>query len=261
MHPHWTVHLLSADYGEASRGNTTFAGPFAQLLRSIPNVVVSVVRPQDVFQGTPLEPWYKSGILNKSAYPVEHLADALRLAVLYKHGGVYLDTDVVVMRPLDSLPPCVFQSPSNGGDMVSNGFLAFHRGDPFLQYLMELARHVYRPREWSSIGPWLLRRATLARCGANTVTVLLGRRCGGDTGFKVMPHWMFLPVPAEGWDVFFTANASRKAWLMSAGSYVMHVYNKLSSRAHAVPGCAYREAAEVFCHDSMQLSLNINGIF
>ncbi|XP_037557593.1 lactosylceramide 4-alpha-galactosyltransferase-like, partial [Dermacentor silvarum] len=139
--------------------------------------------PKEVFQETPLELWYESDILNKSAFPVEHLADALRLAVLYKQGGVYLDIDVIVMRSLDSLPSCVCQSPVENGDMVSNGFLAFSRGDPFLLYLMLRAREVYRPEEWSSIGPQLLRRVTLAQCGARDVKTLLGRRCGGDTGF------------------------------------------------------------------------------
>ncbi|XP_054927583.1 lactosylceramide 4-alpha-galactosyltransferase-like [Dermacentor andersoni] len=284
LHPNWTVYLLSVAYGEeASKGNATFAGPFAQMLRTIPNVVMSAMRrlkknanirvlpyflplhcreqPNEVFQGTPLESWYESGILSKSAYPVEHLADALRLAVLYKQGGVYLDIDVIVMRSLHSLPPCVFQAPVNNGDMVANSFLAFHRGDPFLQYLMQLARQVYQPRAWSSIGPLLLRQATLARCGAQRVTALLGRQCGGNAGFTVMPHWMFLAVPADHWQVFFTAKASRQAWLMSDRSYVMHVYNKFSAKVHAVPGCAYRQAAEVFCHGSLQLSLDINGIF
>ncbi|XP_037574962.1 lactosylceramide 4-alpha-galactosyltransferase isoform X1 [Dermacentor silvarum] len=261
MHPHWTVYLLSAASGDASQANVTFAGPFAQMLRSIPNVVMNVVRPNEVFQETPLESWYESGILNKSAYPVEHLADALRLAVLYKRGGVYLDIDVIVMRSLDSLPPCVSQSPVENGDMVSNGFLAFRRGDPFLLYLMLRAREVYKPEEWNSIGPQLLRRVTLARCGVREVKALLGRRCGGDTGFTVIPHWMFLPVPYDRWQSFFLANASREAWLMSSASYVMHVYNKMSSKAPAVPGSAYRQAAETYCPDSLRLSLQMQDTF
>ncbi|XP_050036152.3 lactosylceramide 4-alpha-galactosyltransferase-like [Dermacentor andersoni] len=261
VHPHWTVYILAAASGYASQRNVTFAGPFAQVLRSIPNVVVDVVRPNEGFQGTPLESWYESGILSKSAYPIEHLADALRLAVLYKQGGVYLDIDVIVMRSLDSLPPCVCQSPVENGDMVSNGFLAFRRGDPFLLYLMQRVCEVYRPKEWSSIGPKLLRRVTLARCGARQVQALLGRRCGGDTGFTVMPHWMFLPVPYDRWQSFFVANASREAWLMSSASYVMHVYNKMSSKAPAVPGSAYRQAAEIYCPDSLRLSLQIQGTF
>nr|XP_050036152.2 uncharacterized protein LOC126533010 [Dermacentor andersoni] len=44
VHPHWTVYILAAASGYASQRNVTFAGPFAQVLRSIPNVVVDVVR-------------------------------------------------------------------------------------------------------------------------------------------------------------------------------------------------------------------------
>uniref|UniRef100_L7M001 Putative secreted protein n=1 Tax=Rhipicephalus pulchellus TaxID=72859 RepID=L7M001_RHIPC len=260
LNPDWTVYLLSVAHGEeALKDNATSS--FSQLLTSIPNVVMGTIKPQEVFQGTPLESWYESGILNKSAYPVEHLADALRLAVVYKEGGVYLDIDVIVMRSLDSLPPCVCQAPVNGGDMVGNAFFAFHRGDPFLLYLMETARKVYKPREWSSIGPLLLRQATLARCRAKTVKRILGHRCGGDEGFTVMPHWIFMPISAGDWKLHFAANASRQVWIMSAGSYVIHFYNALSSKTHAVPGCFYREAAELYCHDSLQLSLVINGVF
>ena len=32
-----------------------------------------------------------------------HITEIIRLATLWKYGGVYLDTDVVVMRELDNL--------------------------------------------------------------------------------------------------------------------------------------------------------------
>ncbi|KAL1417275.1 hypothetical protein MTO96_027007 [Rhipicephalus appendiculatus] len=231
LHPEWTVHLLSAEAGgDASHANVTLTGPFARMIRSIPNVVASVIRPREVFQGTPLGPWYESGILKKSAFPVQHLADALRLA--------------------------------ENGDSVSNGFLGFRRGDPFLLYLMQRVRRVYNPQFWNSIGPRLWRQVTLERCGARHVNELLGRKCGGeDTGFTVLPHWMFLPVPYDRWELFFVANASREAWLLSSASYFMHVYNKMSSKVSTVPGCAYRQAAETYCPDSLRMSLEMLGTF
>lgn len=33
------------------------------------------------------------------------MSDFLRLLVLYRYGGIYLDTDVVVQKNLDDLPP------------------------------------------------------------------------------------------------------------------------------------------------------------
>ncbi|XP_077523514.1 lactosylceramide 4-alpha-galactosyltransferase-like [Amblyomma americanum] len=259
LHPGWTVHLLSTSGGNATHKDTS--GPFVDVLRSIPNVVLSYIKPVEEFQGTPLEAWYRSGVLNKSSHPVEHLADALRLAVLYKRGGVYLDLDVVVIRPLDPLPSFVCQSPVGRGDMVSNGFLAFNRGDPFLLALMERAARTYKPEQWASIGPLLLRHVTLTHCGRRHVEELVGRRCGGDAGFTVLPHWMFLAVPAGRWKAFFAADASNEVWLMCTSSYALHVYNKLSSRALTEPGSAYRQAAQVYCPDSLQLALHLGGAF
>ncbi|KAK8765078.1 hypothetical protein V5799_032318 [Amblyomma americanum] len=180
-HPNWTVHLLSVD-GDGHATNDSSA-PFVNLLGSIQNVVLSDIEPLEEFEGTPLGAWYRSGALNNSSYPVEHLADALRLAVLYNRGGVYLDIDVVVMRPLDCLPSFVCQSPAWRGDLVSNGFLGFHRGDPFLLKLMNHTSRAYQPNKWSSIGPRLLRDVTLAYCGKRSVKELVGRRCGADADF------------------------------------------------------------------------------
>lgn len=32
-----------------------------------------------------------------------HLADVVRFVVIWKHGGVYLDSDILVLKPLDAL--------------------------------------------------------------------------------------------------------------------------------------------------------------
>ncbi|XP_077524234.1 lactosylceramide 4-alpha-galactosyltransferase-like [Amblyomma americanum] len=264
LHPTWTVHLLSVTDGHS---RSEISGPFADMLRAIPNVVVSTITPLEEFQGTPLEPWYRSGVLNTSAYPVEHLADALRLAVIYKRGGVYLDSDVVMLRPLDMLPSFVSQSPAisaprlEKGDSVSNGFLAFHRGEPFLLELMNHVVKAYIPQAWASIGPLLLRSVTLEYCGKRSVKELVGRWCRSGEDFMVLHYRNFLPVPYNEWRLFFNASASEEAKEMYKESYVLHVYNKMSSRTHAQPGSAYWKEALHRCNKSLQLSLHRNGSF
>lgn len=54
--------------------------------------------------GTPAEKWYE-GIeeWRKGQYFFSHITEIIRLATLYKYGGVYLDTDVVVMQELYDL--------------------------------------------------------------------------------------------------------------------------------------------------------------
>ncbi|XP_077523515.1 lactosylceramide 4-alpha-galactosyltransferase-like [Amblyomma americanum] len=259
VHPNWTVHLLSVD-GDGHATNDSSA-PFVNLLGSIQNVVLSDIDPLEEFEGTPLRAWYQSGALNNSSYPVEHLADALRLAVLYNRGGVYLDIDVVVMRPLYCLPSFVCQSPAWRGDLVSNGFLGFHRGDPFLLKLMNHTSRAYQPNKWSSIGPRLLRDVTLAYCGKRSVKELVGRRCGADADFTVLSHRKFLPVRYDSSARFLAANASKEVWHICNDSYVMHVYSRTTSKMPSEPGSAYRQAAKAYCPDSLQLSLNLTGKF
>ncbi|KAK4296514.1 hypothetical protein Pmani_030990, partial [Petrolisthes manimaculis] len=50
-----------------------------------------------------LEDWYGRRAWQDSYWPQSHFNDALRWLLLWKYGGVYLDLDVVVLRPLTRL--------------------------------------------------------------------------------------------------------------------------------------------------------------
>ncbi|CAN8008825.1 unnamed protein product, partial [Ixodes pacificus] len=107
-HPKWTVSLLNAENSEKPRSPS----PFFDLLRGIPNVDIRSIKLSEVLEGTPLSSWNFSGALRSSPYRAVHLADVLRLAVVYKYGGVYLDLDIVVLRSLEDLHNCVSQTPT-----------------------------------------------------------------------------------------------------------------------------------------------------
>lgn len=53
--------------------------------------------------GTPLEKWLTSDTIFHSDYLYEHMADVLRFLTLFKFGGIYSDTDVIVMKSFDDL--------------------------------------------------------------------------------------------------------------------------------------------------------------
>ena len=58
-------------------------------LHKIPGASILEYDPFDIFAESPLSEWYLSGRV-----PMD-LSDALRLAILYKYGGVYLDLDLI----------------------------------------------------------------------------------------------------------------------------------------------------------------------
>lgn len=54
---------------------------------------------------SPIKKWFETGDLFTSKYLHMHVADFLRLLVLYTYGGTYFDMDFIVQKKLDSLKP------------------------------------------------------------------------------------------------------------------------------------------------------------
>ena len=104
-------------------------------------------------------------VLERLRAPVEW-ADILRLEILNRHGGVYVDTDLECLRPLDDiLADQQFVAACLKPGRVTNTFIAAAPGHP----LLERALRELRPSEeyltmWSpdsikdAAGPPLLRR-------------------------------------------------------------------------------------------------------
>jgi lactosylceramide 4-alpha-galactosyltransferase len=70
---------------------------------------------------------------------IEHASDIFRLATLYKFGGIYMDLDCLVMRPLTDLSNAV-ASEMLRPLIIANGVIIFDKGHPFLvQALAEIS--------------------------------------------------------------------------------------------------------------------------
>jgi hypothetical protein len=68
------------------------------------NVKVERLNMRERAKGTPLEDWAsKLAEWRDGPYYYAHLSDAARLLVLHKEGGVYFDTDVVFVKPMDGV--------------------------------------------------------------------------------------------------------------------------------------------------------------
>jgi hypothetical protein len=98
---------------------------------------------------------------------VQHRADFVRAYLLYHHGGLWLDSDFVLLRPFDGLtelpPEATFAGYRvDGGDFANN--LMFSKpGDPVLRDLYSrVCEHLRegRPITWLEIGSDALRTAT-----------------------------------------------------------------------------------------------------
>jgi len=109
---------------------------------------------KDRAKDTPLENWgarldeWKDG-----PYYYAHLSDAVRLAVLYKKGGVYFDTDVVIVNSMDNVKNAVAWERE---DSICNAVMAFDKQNPYLHDVLRRFNDNYNKNEWGANGPELL---------------------------------------------------------------------------------------------------------
>ena len=106
------------------------------------------------------EKWMNTKILPNlfgKAWPVD-ISDLVRLLLLYTKGGMYLDTDVIVVNPLSELPDSIgFERP--GGP--NNAVMKFTSpGNTFVAYAINEYFTTFRSStySWGFVGPRLLRR-------------------------------------------------------------------------------------------------------
>ena len=121
----------------------------------------------ELARGTVLEHFVASGRLNESLhFRYAHESDLLRLVILSRHGGIYLDTDLLLLRPLDDaivdnpvlgveyFKDTTQGSKTFGGMRLNNAFMGFPSpGNPYLDWIMQRVEESYNPKEWAAIGP------------------------------------------------------------------------------------------------------------
>ncbi|KAK9124467.1 hypothetical protein Sjap_014069 [Stephania japonica] len=90
----------------------------------------------------------------------QNLSNLLRLAVLYKYGGIYLDTDFIVLKKLTDLRNTIgAQSvdPISGKwNRVNNAILIFDKKHPILKEFIERFSVNFDGNRWGFNGPHML---------------------------------------------------------------------------------------------------------
>jgi lactosylceramide 4-alpha-galactosyltransferase len=114
-----------------------------------PNVRFELFDPIDVFKNTPLEKWWIEKRVEKQKdqyYRMAHTADALRLAFIYTHGGLYSDLDRMTVKSYKPLMNYSgFFNVVDEDKGITNSILIASQNHPFLQYLMTKFAENYDP--------------------------------------------------------------------------------------------------------------------
>lgn len=218
----------------------------SNLLRQMVNV--QIVR-EDLLrhlEGTPLEKIHRNGLLNQSASPVIHRSDAIRIALLWKNGGIYLDLDCMVMHPLDGLKNTVGTVRDSITNWVENGVMAFDARHPFLHYLMKSMILAFRPEFDMSLGPSLLSDALLDFCDRQDLPANKWLPCWRNSSIIIQPPDAFYAINSGRADAFFRPDIDPADWNKLANSLISHIYDSGSGRP--VPSSSlYAKLARKYC--------------
>ncbi|GKV05996.1 hypothetical protein SLEP1_g17938 [Rubroshorea leprosula] len=183
-------------------------------------------------KNTPAEAWLdelKSGNMDPGSVPLfNHLSDLIRLAVLYKYGGVYLDTDFVFLKDLSGLQNTIGAQSINQVTKkwarLNGAVMIFDAHHPLLVDFLQEYATTFNGNRWGYNGPYLVSR------------VLERVRDRSEYNVTIFPPNAFYPVDWIKIAKLFKKPETEadEKWAeetlldISSESYTVHLWNKRS---------------------------------
>ncbi|XP_067897846.1 lactosylceramide 4-alpha-galactosyltransferase-like isoform X2 [Heterodontus francisci] len=189
-----------------------------RVLSSLKNVIISPLRPRALFQDTPLSSWYEQVNPYWEKYWVHVLADACRISLLWKVGGIYLDTDIISLKPL------AFQNflGAEGYETANNAALGFEKHHKFIWECMEDYTRNYKGSVWGYQGPALMSRVLKRWCHSNNLGQFFNSEC---KGISYLPPKYFYPISYSSWESYFQPWTKSNIELFFSESKGAHLWN------------------------------------
>ena len=202
-----------------------------EIRKFCPNNVVNKIESfSSILQGTPLSKWYDSVLQKDGKYANPDVSDALRLALLWRYGGYYLDTDVITLKSFRNIPPKCMGKQIASMDkrgrvpLVNGAVLAFDASHPFVGEAMARFNARYDPKLFASVGPNLLwdvyveMNSSIARGDGAWVVAQLPTLLPKDVFYPIK----FKSAPLKNW---FAKQAPDLPWFskQTIGKFFYHI--------------------------------------
>ncbi|ERE76813.1 zinc finger protein DZIP1L [Cricetulus griseus] len=151
-------------------------------------------------------------------------SDASRLAIIWKYGGIYLDTDVISIRPI---PEENFLA-AQGSQHSSNGVFGFLPHHPFLWACMENFVEHYSSSIWGNQGPLLMTRMLRVWCRLQDFQELGDLKC---LNISFLHPQRFYPIPYPQWRRYYQVWDTEPSF---NDSYGLHLWNFMNKEGRTV---------------------------
>ncbi|XP_077639239.1 lactosylceramide 4-alpha-galactosyltransferase-like [Lonchura striata] len=203
-----------------AKGNTSLPKHWAfSLLSCFPNVEIRPLDLMELFSGTPLALWFSQPQRQQEPHFLHVLSDACRIILMWKFGGIYLDTDFIVLKNLENLTNAL----GIQDDYELNGaFLSFKAKHKFMELCMQDFVQNYNGQVWGHQGPGLLTRVFKKWCSLGTIKSM---NC---KGVSALAQEVVYPIPWQDWKKLFEAVSALEFQKFLKNTYAVHIWNKLS---------------------------------
>jgi hypothetical protein len=265
-HPDRPVQLFVRPKEYCSNGSTTlppltkYNPSWLQVLSQYPNVSIILLNEKKYFVGTAMENWYKKKEWRKSQFERAHLSDYLRILSLYKGGGLYLDLDILTIKPYNGE---IFRNflvfGSARMDHISNGAMHLEFGHWLSEEIMQLLVKEYDPDSYIFHGPDAVSEVMKNVC-----------RLTADhpdfnicSDIHVLSDIFFYPIPSIFSGVLFqedgnTTHAQTLAKIKK--SFGLHFWNSLS-RLHKPFNIDSNQIISLLAHEHCPITVLVARFF
>ncbi|KAI3937040.1 hypothetical protein MKX01_015255 [Papaver californicum] len=199
-----------------------------------------------IFKNTFAEAWFdrlRKGSVDPGEVSLgQNISNLLRLAILYKFGGIYIDTDVLVLKNLSKLRNTIgaqtIDLETRNWSRLNNAVLIFDKKHPLLEKFIEEFALTFNGNRWGHNGPYLVSRV-VPKLDANS-----------NPGFTLRIQSLFRSFGAGADSKWYTGKLNQ----IRQKSFAVHLWNKQSRSLKIEDGSIIGQIlidSCIFCNSSV----------
>lgn len=247
-HPGYAIYVLVTGKTEVHH-NDNSSKYYKNIRENFKNVFFRSLDPVNFTVGSPVEVFFAKGKYRESIFYETHLADILRLVVLWKYGGLYMDLDVVVLKNFQKLGED-FLGKANEYVLMSGTmqFSASGIGHQVAELsLLRLARK-FNGKGWGSNGPKLITKVMGDICMTKMAMNMNKNRC---QGMSFLLNKQLIPVRHFDHKLYFDPNNTMSVLkrIRRYQAFTAHLFHHKTKDIELTKDsiCAYTELAKKHC--------------
>ncbi|XP_068237640.1 lactosylceramide 4-alpha-galactosyltransferase-like isoform X2 [Palaemon carinicauda] len=216
------------------------------LLNQYSNIRIVTSNLEEIFSETPLWELFNSDKwLRGTSWAKINLSDMLRVALVWKWGGIYADTDSICIRNTSNLTEAVGMAANT---RISNAILIGPPRHKVFWMLMKDIQKNFRGDIWGENGPQAITRVMNELCKTNNF-IEIAKSGKGCANMRVLPIESFYPIPYQHHMKYTEDRKETEFAKLFNSSYTLHFWNKLTvnTPVSAKGNSILNTAAKTFC--------------